>query len=303
MVVHVAVEGRGHVRAGHAVGLLGAHRVGVGLGDDADAGPAGVAQDHGLGRRGAQGQAQQGVVGDGRPERGGVVPELADLRGRLVDEGEVPVGDPHGPGDEAEVVVPTLQQGPDRRGVEVEAVAVDQDVDPRAVPAPHLEAVEGGQDLLQGQMGLDRRRTGIGPGQTGDLGGGGQPVATQGPRRVAEGDEGGIDPLQLGAGAEALGVVQRPLDGIGPGLDPGGEAVQGRRQGRIGQEGLHAGRPPQEPVGGHQGLGGRRQEIGQRRPGRQIGEAGRRWPRPARPGPAVRRWRPGRGQRGDGRQR
>ena len=160
VVVHVAVEGGGHVRALHPVGLLGAHRVGVRLGDDADAGPPGVTQHERLGVGPAEGQAQQGVVGDGGPEGGGVVPQLADLGGGLVDEGEVAVGDPDGAGDEAVVVVPALEQGLDGRRRQIQPMAVDQDVDAGAVPTSHLQAVEGGQHLLQREVG---RRSRPGP--------------------------------------------------------------------------------------------------------------------------------------------
>ena len=89
MVVDVAVEHADDERRRRAAGLLelvAVDRVGVGLGDDADAGPAGVAEHGDLGPFAAQRQAQQ-AVGARRP-RGiaGVVAELADLGRRLVHD-------------------------------------------------------------------------------------------------------------------------------------------------------------------------------------------------------------------------
>ena len=127
--------------------LLGVERVGVGLGDDADAGPAGVAEHRGPAVGRGQGQGQQGVVADGRPQRRGVVAELADLGGRLVDEAEATPGRGAPPRTRTADRRPGRQEGP--TGLcEVQAVAAHQQVQPGRVPAPDLQAVERGQGDL-----------------------------------------------------------------------------------------------------------------------------------------------------------
>jgi hypothetical protein len=62
VVVHVAVEGAHHVRAVAAPLLLVVEGVGVDLGDDPHAGPAGVAQDRGAGGGSLQRQLQEPVA-------------------------------------------------------------------------------------------------------------------------------------------------------------------------------------------------------------------------------------------------
>ena len=91
-VVDVAVEHGGDVGPVGALELGAVERVGVGLGDDPDARPAGVAEHHGRCGVAGQRQPQQVVADDRRAQARGVVAELADLGRRLVDEAEVALG-------------------------------------------------------------------------------------------------------------------------------------------------------------------------------------------------------------------
>ncbi len=114
-VVHVAVQGGRHVRAGRAVHLEAVDRVGVGLGDDPDARPPGVAQHDSRGTVTRQRQAEEVVGLQISPHGSGVVAQLADLGGRLVDEAEVALHHAHGVGAEELVVGPVRQQAGHRR--------------------------------------------------------------------------------------------------------------------------------------------------------------------------------------------
>ena len=86
VVVDVAVEHADAIRPFALHDLVAVHGVGVGLADDADAGPARVTEHADTGAGTAHRQAQQAVPGHGRPHRCRVVAQLADLRGRLVHE-------------------------------------------------------------------------------------------------------------------------------------------------------------------------------------------------------------------------
>ena len=216
VVVDVAVEGGGHVgrrRRTAAAVLLAVERVGVGLADEADAGPAGVAEHGDLGVGAGQGPAEEAVAGDGGPHGPDVVAQLADLGRRLVDEGQAgPAGSgrwirPDGARPEQRVAGPGGDLGVGR----VEPVAGDQQVQAGGVAAPHLEPVDGRQGDLDRPVGLEggvarsrpvRRLVGVpGPGgQGGDLPGGPEAVGGDGPDGVLQADEGGVGRLQLGAG-------------------------------------------------------------------------------------------------------
>ena len=95
VVVDVAVERAHHVGTLVTVELLVVERVRVGLGDDADTRPAGVAEHHDLGVVVRECEVQQRVVADRGTQHRGVVAELTDLGGGLVDEGELAVGGAH----------------------------------------------------------------------------------------------------------------------------------------------------------------------------------------------------------------
>ena len=73
--------------------------------------------------------------------------------------------------------VASLDELPHVGRVEVEPVALDEEVEAGRVAAPHLEAVDGRQRQLDRGARVDGRRSRVGPGQLGDRGRGAQPVA------------------------------------------------------------------------------------------------------------------------------
>ncbi len=242
-VVDVAVE-RGHDERDVAVTLLGAvDRVGVGLADHADRGPPGVPEDDGHRVVGGHGQAQQVVGPEGVAQRTGVVAQLADLGGRLVDEGQAAVDHPHGARAEQGVGRPAAQKAGDGEAVDVEPVVADEDVQAGGVAAPHLEPVDGGQRLLDRRVGLGRSPARLTPGQVGHGAGGTDAVLLDGPRRVLEADHRGVHGLERG-GVPRPGPVpvetdpRRRASGRGPagaveadveaGLDGGDAGDEGR---------------------------------------------------------------------------
>ena len=157
-VVDVAVEYRGDVGAGvgwAAVGgLVTVDGVGVGLGDDADRGPAGVGQDRGFGLVGGEGQLEQLVGHDGVAHGVGVVAQLPDLGRRLVDEADLTLGGADRAALEQGVGGAGGQEGGHPLGAEVEAVVADQYVETGRIAAPDLKADRG----WRGPAGWRRRR-------------------------------------------------------------------------------------------------------------------------------------------------
>ena len=143
-----------------------------------------------------QGQAQQVVGQQVGPHGGGVVAELADLGGRLVDEAEVALGRAHRLRPE-EVVAGPAGDEPGHRGVgEVEAVVADEHGEPGAVAAAHLEPVEGGERLLDRRADLDGRPRRVGSHELAHARGGGQPVAHHRPERVLQPEQRGVGVLE-----------------------------------------------------------------------------------------------------------
>ena len=147
---------------------------------------------------GRDGQAQQVVGPDGVAQRPGVVAQLADLGGRLVDERQAPVDRPHRARAEQRVGGPAPQQPGDGGAVDVEAVVADEHVQAGRVAAPHLEPVDGRQRLLDRRVGLGRRPARLAAGQVGDGAGGADAVLRDGPHRVLEADDRGVDRLERG---------------------------------------------------------------------------------------------------------
>ena len=265
VVVDVAVE---HADEEPGLGLLGPgrlgqvarHRVGVGLGDDPDAGPAGVAEHGDPGARRGQRPAQEGVVHQPLAHHPGVVAELADLGRRLVDDRQAAV-DETGGAALVERIGRTGGEGGGDGGVgRVEAVAPDEDVDPGRVAATDLHEVDRRQGLLDRQVSGVGGLAGAAAGQLGDGTGRAQAVAADGPQDVAQRDRRGAGPLQ----------------GVDVEVGPGQVGVD---LGRVGVELVEAGRDRRWP-----GRGGRRGRA--RRARRAAG--GRRRPRPPSPRPGHR---------------
>ncbi len=143
MVVDIAVLDGQHQRCGRSVGPGGVERMCVRLRDEADAGPAGVAQ-HGTTNRRADEQAgQHRVTGESPSHCSGVVPQLPDLRCSLHHEREAAAG-----------------EGPDRSAAEkgilvtahhvnvIEAVVPDGYDEARRIPTTNLQPVDGGESLV-----------------------------------------------------------------------------------------------------------------------------------------------------------
>ena len=171
---------------GLALDLEAVDRVGVGLADDADARPARVPEDQRRRPIPRQGQAQQVVGQQVGPHRGGVVAELADLGRRLVHEAEVPLGGAHRLRSEEVVAGPAGDEAGHRGVGQIEAVVADEHGEPGAVAAAHLEAVEGGERLLDGRADLDGRPGRFGSHQLPHARGGGEPVPHHRPQRVLQ---------------------------------------------------------------------------------------------------------------------
>jgi hypothetical protein len=221
VVVDVAVERGHHVRARpggrRRFELVTVDRVGVGFGDDADAGPAGVAE-HRRARVGvADREAQQRVGRDRRAQRPGVVTELTDLGRRLVDERQHPVGHAHRAGLVGRVLGAVGDRLLDRRICEIEPVPVHEHVDAGGVAAAHLEPVERRQRLLDGEVGRRCAEPRAAARECGDLARGAQAVVSDRPERVAERDRCRVAAFEL-VGRQ-LGTLQRSVDRVGDGVE------------------------------------------------------------------------------------
>ena len=222
VVVDVAVEDADGVRRRVATALLqllAVHRVGVGLGDDADAGPTGVPEHGDLGPLTLQRLAQEGVLLDLGPQRAGVVAELADLGRRLVHDRQRRTDEARRPGLEQRIAAAAGQCGGDVRIGCLELVVPHEDVHAGRVAAAHLHAVDRRQRLLDGQVAGEGGRAGVAPGQVGDGVGRAQSVAAQLPQHVEQLDRGCAAALQL----VGVGVDIRRREG---GVDLGGVGVE-----------------------------------------------------------------------------
>ncbi len=241
--------------------------MGVGLGDDPDAGPPGVAEHDGLDRLGGQGLAQQRVGDHGLADRPGVVAELADLGGRLVDQAQVALGGAHGERAEQRVGGAGLEHGPQRRRGQVEAVAPHEQVEPGAVAAAHLEAVDGGEGLVHGEADGHPGGPDAGADEPPHTVGGAEAVTANRPHGVLQRDQGGVDPLELGAGQLGVGV-EAGLDLHGLTVEALDQVGDGGRQARGVEQRRDPGDAPQEGVGRRhlgRGVGEHVAEVGGQR--------------------------------------
>ncbi len=113
-------------------------------------------------------------------QRPGVVAQLTDLGRGLVHQGQAPARGAHRPRGEQRVT-PGLQGGGELGIGEVQAVPVDQQVEPGRVPPADLEAVEGRQGDLHGEEGPYRGPSRVGAGEVGHRPGRAQAVAPERP--------------------------------------------------------------------------------------------------------------------------
>ena len=159
VVVHVAVEDPDEVRRHLATALLqllAVDGVGVGLGDDPDAGPAGVPEHGDLRSLGLQRLAQEGVLLDLVPQRPGVVAELPDLGRRLVHDRQRRADEPRRARLEQGVARAAGQRGGDVGVRGHQPVVPHQDVHAGGVAAAHLHAIDRRQGLLDRQVAGER---------------------------------------------------------------------------------------------------------------------------------------------------
>ena len=170
VVVDVAVEHGDHVRsAADLFELLAVQRVAVGLADDPDARPTGVAE-HAEPRVGMrQSEAQQVVAGNRGAKGASVVAELADLGSCLVHEAEAVTGDAHRAVLEQRIGVAFEQHPLQRRVRHRQAVVPHEQVQPGRVAAAHLESIERRQRLLHCQVAGQSGDRAVASGQRLDL--------------------------------------------------------------------------------------------------------------------------------------
>ena len=250
VVVDVAIE-RGHdvrtrVLAATPFELLAVERMGVGLGDDADTRPARVPEHGDLDIGRGQRTSQHRILGDGGAEHAGVVAELADLGGRLVDERQAAVDPAHRLGLVQRIRAPPGQQPGDTRVGFVEPVVPHEQVESGGVAAADLEPVDRRQRPLDGEVAGHRANRRVATGEQRDLPGGAQPVVTDRPRRITQGDKLGARRLDLVDADDpgfdlVVDLVGEGLELVEPALDPGHQLVM------VG-EGEETGQPAQPSV-------------------------------------------------------
>ena len=143
--------------------------MGVGLRDNADAGPPRVAQHDRLGTVGTQRPAQQAVLADLRSQGRRVVAELSDFRCGLVHERQPIAGVPRRTGAEEWVSEPSAVRASGAGGIGVEARPVNEYLQPGRVPPSNLETIECGQRHLDRPESSNGRRRGRGAPESDDF--------------------------------------------------------------------------------------------------------------------------------------
>ena len=252
VIVDVSVQ-----RGDHARGLRGPrlHLVdgmGIGLIDQADARPPGVAQHGDPGLLGLERTAQQVVGLDRRAQLTHVVAELADLARHLVDEAEMTVR--RGDGAAAQQRIAALLELRGDIGLaQVEPVAGDQQLESGGVPSADLEPVERRDGDLHRGEGFDRRgarairadHLGYGPGV-------GDPLHPDCPDRVLDLQQPGVDRLDRVAHQRYGAGVDPPLELLDPALEALGAVLE--IVGELGmlEHGLQTGDPPEGLIDGQQ---------------------------------------------------
>ncbi len=179
------------------------------------------------------------------PQDGGVVAQLTDLGRGLVHEAQQSVDDTHGAVTE-QGVVSAVESGHHGRIVEVEPVVAHHHVQAGAVATADLETIEGRERVLDGQHGGQLGGGRVGTAQIGHGPGGAEAVATDGPRRVLQPDDGGVERFERAAG--------RPT-GVEFGLEPNDLPVDGAElltdasgQQLVLEQRLHAGEAAQQSI-------------------------------------------------------
>ena len=137
------------------------------------------------------------IVGDRGAQGAGVVAELADLGGGLVDEAQAPAGDAHRAVLEQRIAVALEDRPLHHRIGRRQPVVPHEEVQTGRVATAHLEPVERRQRLLDGQVSGDCRNRAVSAGQRLDFASRAEPVVPNGPCRIAEVDQLGGDALVL----------------------------------------------------------------------------------------------------------
>ena len=198
--------------------------MGVGLRDDADAGPPRVAQRDRLGTVGTQSPAQQAVLADLRSQGGRVVAELSDFRCGLVHERQPIAGVPRRSSAEERVSEPSAVRA---AGTRVKARSVNEYLQPGRVPPSNFEAVKRRQRHLDRPEPAHGCRRGRAAPEPDHLPRHPQTVPAQGESVVLQLAQAGIDALDAGAL-----VTGQPSAGIDSTVDVSDECIR-RRQGGL----------------------------------------------------------------------
>ena len=165
MIVDVAIERGNEIRGvTRRLQLFTVHRMGIGLGDDADARPSRVAKYGNAGVGLAHQQSQEIVVHHGVAHHPCVVAQLANFGGRLVHERPRVTRDSNRSRGEQAVVVTVAQQRRHTNVVTAQTVVPHHDMNSGRVTAANLESVDCRQRLLNGKVRSQGRATRARPG-------------------------------------------------------------------------------------------------------------------------------------------
>ena len=198
--------------------------MGIGHRDDADAGPAGVAQHDRLGTVGAQRPAQQAVLADLRSQSRRVVAELADFRRCLVHERQPVARVARRTGTEQWIGEPAAVRTTDTG---VKPCSVYEHLQPGRIPPTNFETVKCGQRHLDRPEPADGRRRRCAAPEPDHFPRHPQSVPAQGESVVGQLAQAGIDALD--AGALVAGQHIARINGT---VDIGDEFIH-RRQGGL----------------------------------------------------------------------
>ena len=251
VVVDVTVQRSDEVRSVPTIERLAVDRAGIGLADDADAGPAGVAEHHHLSGVIRQQRAEQPIGGNRLSECLGVVAELTDLGGLLVDEAEHVADPADARTAEGRIVRPIADCTSEGRFVELHSVIADHEMKTDRVTSPHLEPVEGGKCVVDRGHRRNHGRRRRGPSEPFDAGADLEPVTTDRPQGVLEPHPRRIESLveHLAGGHEPpIELTQRLVEWVESGTGLGSQPW-------VLQEAGHTRHTQQEAVGFAQGLG------------------------------------------------
>ncbi len=189
------------------------------------------------------------VGADGRAQHRGVVTELTDLGRRLVDECQLGTQRPDRAGAEERIDRACVDETADGRLTEIETVPTDEEVETSRVASADLEPIERRQRDLHRVERLQRGDRRVGPGERADLAGRPQPVAPDGPHRVAGAHQRRVDPLELARGERGShAAVELGLERVQTGREPLHAVTDHERGLRITEERPNPGHAPELAV-------------------------------------------------------